>query len=59
MQVGIGGRDWIRGVVVALAADRVGVRIDDAGQQPHIVANAEVRGGDVVWDVPQAWTPCF
>jgi hypothetical protein len=59
MQVGIGGRDWIRGVVVALAADRVGVRIDDPGRQPHVIANAEVRSGDVAWDVPQAWTPCF
>ena len=59
MQMGIGGRDWIRGVVAALAADRVGVRIDDAGRQPQVIANAEVRSGEVVWDVPQAWTPCF
>ena len=59
VQVGIGGRDWIRGVVVAIGEDQVAVRIEDAGRQPHVVANVEVRRGEVVWDVPQAWTPCF
>jgi hypothetical protein len=59
MQVGIGGRDWIRGVVVAVAPDRVAVRIDDPGKYAHVLANVEARQGDVVWDVPQAWTPCF
>jgi len=44
---------------VALAADRVGVRIDDAGRQLHVIANAEVRSGEVVWDVPHAWIPCL
>src|SRR5205823_11997135 len=58
-QVGIGGRDWIRGVVVATGEDQVAVRIDDPGRQPHVVANVEVHSGEVVWDVPQAWMPCF
>ena len=31
-------------------------RYDNKG---HVIANAEVRSGEVVWDVPQAWTPCF
>ena len=57
--VGIALRDWVRGVVVAVAPDKVAVRIDDPGQVPHVLADAEARPGDVVWDSPQAWTPCF
>ena len=59
MPVGIALRDWVRGVVVAVAPDKVAVRIDDAGQYAHVLANAEARQGDVVWDAPQAWTPCW
>jgi len=44
---------------VAVAPDRVAVRIDDPGKYAHILVNVETRQGDVVWDVPQAWTPCF
>ena len=57
--VGIALRDWVRGVVVAVAPDNVAVRIDDPGQVPHILGSAEARPGDVVWDSPQAWTPCW
>jgi len=57
--VGIALRDWVRGVVVAVAPDNVAVRIDDPGEYPHLLANAEARRGDVVWDSPQAWTPCW
>ena len=53
MPVGIGGRDWIRGVVVDLEGDHVGVRIDDPG------AHAHFPRGEVVWDLAQAWTPCW
>lgn len=59
MPVGIGDRDWVRGTVVAVAGDKVAVRIDDAGRQPHAVAGAEVRKGDVAWDAPHFWTPCL
>jgi hypothetical protein len=59
MPVGIAERDWLRGVVVAVSADGVGVRIDDPGHQLHRVGSAEARVGEVVWDAPQAWTPCF
>ena len=40
-----GARHWVRGVVVAVEKDRVGVRMD--------------AGGAVVWDVHGAWTPCW
>ena len=57
--VGIGGRDWVSGVVVGLAEDKVAVRIEDAGAQPHLVAGVELRPGEVMWDALQAWTPCW
>ena len=57
--VGIGERDWVRGVVVGLTPEKVGVRVEDAGRQPHIVGGVELRAGEVSWDAPQAWTPCW
>jgi len=59
MQVGIGGRDWIRGVVVATGGEQVAVRIDDPGTNQNVIAEVEARKGDVLWDAPQNWTPCF
>ena len=57
--VGIGGRDWVRGVVVAFTADKVAVRVEDAGKQPHVASGVELRRGEIVWDAAQAWTPCW
>ena len=48
-----GGRDWVRGVVVGIDADQVGVRIDDPGQHAHFPR------GEVIWDLAQSWTPCW
>jgi hypothetical protein len=59
MPIGIAESDWIRGVVVGVSPQGVGVRIDDPGRQPHVVGNTETRAGEVVWDVPSAWIPCF
>lgn len=59
MEVGIGGSDWVRGEVVGVSADKVAVRIDDAGTHPHVIANVEARRGEVLWDAPQGWTPCL
>lgn len=59
LPVGIGRTDWVRGVVVAVSGGKVGVRIDDAGQHPHVIAGVEARRGDVVWDEPFDWIPCF
>ena len=53
MPVGIGGRDWVRGVVVDLEGDHVGVRVDDPGQHVHFPR------GEVVWDLAPSWTPCW
>ena len=58
LPVGIAGRDWVRGVVVAVQDDKVAVRIDELGSQSNALA-AFVKPGEAVWDVPQNWTPCF
>ena len=59
MPVGIGQRDWVRGTVVNTGAEQVAVRIDDAGSHPHVIAGADVLRGDIVWDAPVNWTPCY
>jgi hypothetical protein len=59
MPVGIGGRDWVRGTVVAVSGELVAVRIEDPGTQPHVIANVEPRRGEVLWDAATGWTPCY
>jgi hypothetical protein len=59
LPIGIGARDWVQGTVVALSGERVGVRIDDAGSFPHVIAGVEARKGEVLWDLPSGWTPCL
>lgn len=50
---GIGGRDWVRGEVVDVEGEYVGVRIEESGR-----AGIYPRG-DMVWDAAQSWTPCW
>ena len=57
--LGAGSYDWIRGRVVAVSADQVGVRIEDAGSRAHFIAGIEARTGETVWDRPSSWTPCW
>jgi hypothetical protein len=59
MTVGIAERDWLRGVVAGVADERIGVRIDDAGNFPHVVGGTPARRGEVVWDLMQSWLPCY
>jgi hypothetical protein len=59
LPVGIGARDWVRGVVTAVSPELVAVRIDDAGNHPHVIAHAEIHKGDVVWTTFGEWTPCW
>jgi hypothetical protein len=60
MPVGIGGRDWVRGMVITATPEGVAVRIDDAGKQPpHWSGGVELKPGAVVVDAPTAWTPCW
>ena len=57
--VGIAVRDWIRGVVTAVDADRVAVRIDDPGQQPHVIGELPLVKGMTIWSAATDWTPCL
>ena len=51
--VGIGNWEWVRGVVVAVKDDQVGVRIDEPGE------HGRFKAGETTWDEPTAWTPCL
>jgi len=58
LPVGIGGRDWVRGVVVGMSDGKVAVRIDDLGSGANALA-AMVKPGQAVLDQPEGWTPCY
>ncbi len=57
--VGIAVRDWIRGEVMALDADRISVRIDDPGRQPHVIGDRPLVKGMILWSAAAEWTPCL
>lgn len=57
--VGIAVRDWIRGEVTAVDADRIAVRIDDPGRQPHVVDGLPLVKGMTLWSDAAEWKPCF
>ena len=57
--VGIAVRDWIRGEVTAVDADRISVRIDDPGRQPHVVDNQPLVKGMTIRSAASEWTPCL
>jgi hypothetical protein len=59
MPIGIGNGEWISGVVVATNAEHVAVRIDSPGTHPHVIAGVEARKGEVLWDDPTVWIPCY
>jgi len=59
MRVGIAERDWIRGVVVEIAGDRIGVRIEDPGRFPQSLNGTTLMRGARVEDSAAAWTPCI
>jgi hypothetical protein len=53
VEVGIGGREWLRGEVTEVKGAQVGVRIDDPGE------HGRARKGEVMWDEATAWVPCY
>jgi hypothetical protein len=55
---GIADSEWVRGDVVGVSGDRVAVRVTEPGEQ-RVVAGAELQAGDVLWDAPTAWLPCY
>lgn len=59
LEVGIGGRDWVRGTVLDVTPEQVAVRIDDPGTHEHVIADVAARRGAILWDTPTGWTPCY
>ncbi len=59
MPVGIGASEWVRGTVMQTDAERIAVRIDEPGVHAHVIAGIEARRGELIWDAPTGWTPCF
>ena len=59
LRIGIGERDWIRGVVIGVEADRVAVKIDQPGRFVHVLNGLTIVPGSVVRDTMDAWTPCL
>lgn len=59
LPVGIAMRDWIRGEVTAVSAERVAVRVDDPGRQPHVIDQRPLVTGMTFWSEAADWTPCF
>jgi len=59
MQVGIAERDWVRGVVMEVSAETIGVRVEDPGRFPHTLNGTAVVRGALVRDASRAWTPCL
>lgn len=57
--VGIAVRDWIRGEVTEVDAERIAVRIDEPGQQPHVIDGRPLVKGMTVWSEAAEWTPCL
>ena len=57
--VGIAVRDWIRAEVIAVDADRIAVRIDDPGRQPHVIDNQPLVKGMTLWSEVANWIPCL
>ncbi len=65
LEIGIGDRDWIRGVIVDnpqrqdSQPNQVAVRIEDAGRTSHLLGGQELKAGMVVTDAPTIWVPCY
>ena len=58
LMVGIAERDWLRGEVVEVGDQTIGVRIRDSGRFPHMAGKTAIVPGTVMWAAPVAWTPC-
>lgn len=59
LPVGIAVRDWIRGEVLEVDAERIAVRIDDPGRQPHAIHGRPLAKGLTFWSEAADWTPCL
>jgi hypothetical protein len=53
LAVGIGGREWLRGVVVEASGAEIRVRIDDPGE------HGQAQKGEVLRGLATDWVPCL
>jgi hypothetical protein len=57
--IGIAGRDWVRGTVMAVNEERqVAVRIDAIGES-NPLASYGLKPGVLVWAAAEEWIPCY
>jgi hypothetical protein len=59
LPVGIAVRDWVRGDVTAVDAERIAVRITDPGRQPHVIDGQPLAKGATLWSAAEQWLPCL
>ena len=59
LPLGIAVRDWISGRVTAVKGERLEVRIDDPGSQPHLIGNAPLAKGMTIETAAADWKPCL
>jgi hypothetical protein len=59
LPVGIAVRDWIRGEVTAVDGERIAVRVDDPGRQPHAIDGRPLAKGMHIRSAAAEWTPCL
>ena len=59
LMVGTVMRDRVRGVVTAVEAGRIAVRIIDPGKFPHSIGKVALAKGATVWDEIMPWAPCY
>lgn len=59
LPVGIAVHDWIRGEVTAVDGERIDVRIDDPGRQPHAIDGRPLAKGMTIRSAAAEWTPCL
>lgn len=57
--VGVGVRDVVRGTVTGVDAERLVVRIDDAGRLDHTFDGSVLKKGAIVNDALNSWVPCL
>ena len=47
------------GVVVKVRDAQVAVKIDQPGTFGETLGGTELKKGEIIWDEPYGWTPCY
>ena len=57
--IGIGEREWIRGVVAEVSDLHIAVRIDEPGRYGQALNDVSLVRGARIWDDAPMWVPCL